>query len=987
MIAAMWADRGSDKVGEENTIFRWVQLPYDATEKTDDFESKHVNASFETTGILNYDISDVTRWLGQMDQVYETLQDFTGYTPYNGKPIHFISSRENFSSKQPDGENYWRLIMGWSGNPVKISQPFYQSHMRRLANSKWDWGDTPIHELSHNFDNDKWVFDHETLAFLKLAYVLEKLNAEVYRIDTMKYYKGSAYADFLKTDWFEGYYESFAKGVYMPAGLASILLDIKGKIGWDAFSKTFHHIGELSWSQIPDSELGKLNLFLTCLGQYSGRDVFSMISSRDKNILAQEFGGAIEAYTPPVAELPDGSAGRRVDISVQKGDYKQYQFVPYKTGSYRIYTSRYGGSGVPNDTYIKVYDENTETGTPIAEDDDSGEGKFSRVDLHLTQGHAYYVKVYNYNQDNARLHARLHIMSNETAVKLSLDTPQNVTASYTEFKMFQFTPSKTGAYVFCVDGYNGGQQTYDTYIKLYSDDGLQTMVGQNENKIVAHLAAGKTYYLQFSGYLMRYARGRITVRQGQTVAFTKKTDSSFIYVNNPEYITRYDMVDGPKNNSYPKHFGKIFEQAGVKGKNTYYQTHLAWWGEYRGDYDPEEESFYMDIDFYNPAAHDITVSISNLAYGNNPNCLKAYMEGWGSSKTLVIPAGKHWRMLGHIHPNNIGDANVLPDGFHSAVSGGDSWQLTNPLTDGDWARQIFIMFDFEVRGNDGIIVSSLAAYDKANLVISDGDVGMALGHGEVREEGDRENEIRTDEETGEDFNELVDKYKGIALQQSNQIDVTLDLYLDDTVQKGQNMQIRLKDADNFDSSSPLRRKWMNNINPLKDAYAARYYTTPANLHSFEYRYDDTKKWKFDPLYKNTTFQKGTGAYISEKSDKIAQLQEAFETEGEPQHETPIDDTAIGMGGWGTTYHYTVTIDNAGSETRLIRLFGAGLDNTLYGLKNGTGYVVKDAQSSSKTSPADLDAWYIEPGERRVIEFITLSALGDGGQEYFFRVIE
>ena len=213
------------------------------------------------------------------------------------------------------------------------------------------------------------------------------------------------------------------------------------------------------------------------------------------------------------------------------------------------------------------------------------------------------------------------------------------------------------------------------------------------------------------------------------------------------------------------------------------------------------------------------------------------------------------------------------------------------------------------------------------------------------------------------------------------------MYLDDTVRSGQNLQIRLKDTSHFDSPGPLREKWMNNINPLKDRYAARYYTTPSNVHSFEYRFDDFRKWKFDPLYKNTLFQKGSGVYVSEKSNKAAELQKAFETQDELLRNTPIDNDAIGMGSWGTVYHYTVTIDNSGSKTRMVRLFGAGLDNTLYGLKDGDTYVVKDAQSSSKVSPSDLDAWYIEPGERCEVEFIILSALGNGGQEYFLRVVE
>ena len=90
--------------------------------------------------------------------------------------------------------------------------------MQRLHDG--DWGDTPIHELSHDFDMDQWLFDNEALAFLKLAYVLEKCNgAKVYRVDTAlggKDYYGKKetydYDDFLTTYWFESYRETFGKG-------------------------------------------------------------------------------------------------------------------------------------------------------------------------------------------------------------------------------------------------------------------------------------------------------------------------------------------------------------------------------------------------------------------------------------------------------------------------------------------------------------------------------------------------------------------------------------------------------------------------------------------------------------------------------------------------------------------------------------------------------------------------------------------------------
>ena len=69
---------------------------------------------------------------------------------------------------------------------------------------------------------------------------------------------------------------------------------------------------------------------------------------------------------------------------------------------------------------------------------------------------------------------------------------------------------------------------------------MSQQTGNNEKKIVVNLQANHAYYLQFSGFLMSYARGRITVFLGRTIQFTKRNDSSILYVNNPEYIANED---------------------------------------------------------------------------------------------------------------------------------------------------------------------------------------------------------------------------------------------------------------------------------------------------------------------------------------------------------------------------------------------------------------------------------------------------------------
>ena len=953
VLVAMWNYRTGDDMGGKNTVHRFIQLPYNSTEEYNTISGGHVTATIEKDDTVASDRMET--WIDRMDKVYTELQSFTGYTPYEGKKINILSSRENFSTHQPDGQNYWRLIMGWSGNPIKISQPFYHSHMRRSGS---DWGDTPIHELSHDFDSYKWNFDNEALSFLKIAYILEKLGGSVYRIDTMKSY-GKTYKTFLKNDWFEGYDESFKKGFYMPAGLATILLDIKEKTGWDAFGKTFRYFNELSDDQVPPTELGKLNLFLTQLQKFSGQDVFKLISTADKEILKTHFGGDIEPYTAPEIVFPQNSLGRTIDVSVQGGDYRQYQFKPSQSGKYTIFTSPYGESGVQNDTYIEVHTENSETAVPIASNDDWGDGRFSRTDVDLTANQVYYIKVYNYRRTGGRLHARLTIVKNITESELSEDVPQNVNVDATQFKMFKFTPTETGTYSFTADGYNGNPQTYDTYIKLYGGENLTNRIGQGENKIICNLTAGKTYYLQFCGMFMRTATGRVTVRRTNTLKFTKRYDSNFIYVNNPEYISNEDIVDDEKSRSY-----KIFEQKNVANKNTYYQTHLAWYNsDKKEEAYPSQNSFYIGIDLYNPNTYSVNVNVSNLVATENKTHLQKYINKQGENVENIIIAPKQ-----HIQLFDYTNAKMICRRTGSLPS-------------------LYIIFDLEVRKttgamlptNQGVTLSTLAAYDYENLRLKQGEENVLVmgdtpvNNGEILSG----NSVRPTEQ------DLNIKYKGIARRQSNQIDAVMDFVIDDSTTG--DIKFKLKDGEDLiDGYYPKEQAdWNVQINPISDVNESLLHTTMANLHKFTYRFDDSKQWYFDFKHRNTDYLT-TGDNTTDSINQAVSAAVLNNAKNNIMSGTKntgaLDGAAIEMGSWGVVYHYTVTVNNTGTKTKKIKYrVKANAHYTLIGMRESASdiYTFKDTgEIKGYQIPFEIE---IPPGQK-TFEIVTMCGAGDGGLE-------
>ena len=334
IIAMLWSTDGGRNYGYDNSICRFVQLPCVTTETLETYDNGgRVSAYIEPEDKALTTETAFNTWLGRMDKAYAALKELTGYTPYNAQKIVMKSTRTDLNKYfgDVDGLNYWWVTLGYYDHTrvFKHSKAFNRGHMRRLLQD--DWGFTPMHELSHTFDYDGWVFDSETLAQFKSYYVCDKLNAKIYEPGRFNnssngWYTGTNYYTLLKYDrYLDSYTNSFNKGYYASEGFAAILIEIQQKIGWEPFKKTFRYFSDLEYYQIPDSYGEKLKLFLTKLKDYSGKDVLSYISSRDKNIINGYYGISLEYVAPAV---PISSGGNSAVISADKGSYAIYTFTP-----------------------------------------------------------------------------------------------------------------------------------------------------------------------------------------------------------------------------------------------------------------------------------------------------------------------------------------------------------------------------------------------------------------------------------------------------------------------------------------------------------------------------------------------------------------------------------------------------------------------------------------------------------------------------------
>lgn len=999
IVVLLWT---SDVNPEKNGICRFVQLPEDTSEATQIYEGKRVYANMTPSSkALSGSNSKFKEWLDRMDETYEAYRELTGYTPYNSQKIEMLETSENMNERfgTVDGTYYWWVVFGYYDHTriFKHSKAFCRGHMRRLL--KDDWGETPMHELSHVFDNEKWVFDAETLAQLKLYYAAEQLNAKIYnpaRYDNISqgWYTGENYYRLLKHDrYLDSYDNSFEKGRYASEGFAAVMVEIAKVTGWEAFKKTFRYFSSLSDSQIPQDNGEKLNLFLTKLKDYSGKFVLNYISDRDKTIIKNHFGtelGYTDSIYPDISD--DNYVGARSDINIEKNSHSVYQFTPSESGNYYVYTSPYSGSGASNDTYIEVYTNSSLTGEPIASNDDYGGERFSKVSIAMTGGRTYYIKIRHYN--NGQLHTRINVTRNVPVNRLTENEYSDIIVSGGDFAMFSFTPETSSTYVFEASGYGGSSAKYDTYVKLYDSETMTNCIGHNENKIVTNLTAGHTYYLQFSGFLMQYARGRITVSQGQTLQFTKRNDSSFIYVNNPEYITRFDIVDDISHTqpvldkTVAQPYMKLSEFENITGKNTFYETHTAWWGELVKEgnatysYDPVQQ-FYLDIDMYNPTSAPINVSIENLAYGVSYSDLQQYYKG-GYSYEFTIQPGEHVPIFSHINAP----------------------LLCREKEVGTWARTPVILFDFTVNSGN-VTVSTIAAYDRNNLYLQKGTKNVIDNTGVILDTGNIICAIdnygnpawTTSYDPRRNETDLYAKVKGIARNESAWIDSDIEVVIDDNTELGTPIPLALKDSYYTYGIANPKWSWKSSINPLNDAWDGVLTMLPNGLHNFKYHYGDTnRQWYFDFQHRDLRYCNINGnsqsvndsvpadIIDSAKQDMAAGAKNHFPDKYDPKTGKNIGNApdwySMSIGEWGATYHYTVTVNNTTNASRNVYVKTWSAENLIFGLKKqGETTYLPDYYAkiqNTPNNPINTAAVIVPADSTTTFEFVTLLGGGLGG---------
>jgi len=246
-------------------------------------------------------------FMNKIDQAYTTEWNLVGgVKPFNGNMMTLQTSRTMYLS--------YPYYEGLSGQPITwcIYNPSYTAapaHILKMNKLNANITETPIHEIGHNFDKPNWTFDAEALTIFKIYNYMQTTN------DTMAVWNydqlivgGAGYKTYIKSyaNRILGHINhdtAMAQGVYSPYSLAYRLANIADVVGWNAVKQTFAYFDALSSAAIPTTNIGKLNLFLTKLRDFSPSytDVIATFTAQEKTIFGNYLGGTIAYHIAPTS--------------------------------------------------------------------------------------------------------------------------------------------------------------------------------------------------------------------------------------------------------------------------------------------------------------------------------------------------------------------------------------------------------------------------------------------------------------------------------------------------------------------------------------------------------------------------------------------------------------------------------------------------------------------------------------------------------------
>jgi len=236
----------------------------------------NIEFKFEQNDLSLISPANYSTWKNRIQISYNDIKSLVGDVPNNNNNQFTIQSTRNI--------NYW----GLPGYPIRINRIYVPDMFNRIQ-LRNDWSFGALHELGHNFIDYKYDFDSEFWANFLMYHTVEKNNATVYAGYTGYYTGKNGLKTYYEHDSAYSYNKTFTKHIYHNDGLLYLFIKIADQINnWQPFINTFTFFKALN--NPPKNSIDKLNLFLTKLRDYSGKDVLSNFNTTDRNVINNKFG-------------------------------------------------------------------------------------------------------------------------------------------------------------------------------------------------------------------------------------------------------------------------------------------------------------------------------------------------------------------------------------------------------------------------------------------------------------------------------------------------------------------------------------------------------------------------------------------------------------------------------------------------------------------------------------------------------------------------
>ena len=220
----------------------------------------------------------VAKLTNDMQNLYDTYQDLTGYTPYESIQIQIYQTEKYFAYVVGG----WNIISFNYGNAIDDLKKLALRGSKEYAN---DWNFCLMHEMGHMFDLEQgWKFDTESATNIKVAYALWA------NLDKKAVAAQSGYAF---TDYFDGNTISETWKAESPIVLgdgktlgdkvvrtcyifSTYALNV---VGWEAVREAYREIHSLKDQPKNKSEM--LALFTDTMAKHGGKHIKEYIGEKE----------------------------------------------------------------------------------------------------------------------------------------------------------------------------------------------------------------------------------------------------------------------------------------------------------------------------------------------------------------------------------------------------------------------------------------------------------------------------------------------------------------------------------------------------------------------------------------------------------------------------------------------------------------------------------------------------------------------------------